>query len=174
LATASSTYRTGARKKIHIRYGEESLEVKCLRDGTLDVDIETGEVFSIDKNGKRTKRRLAPDDDGYLGFHLARERKSKRGKPCRWKEPGRADRVRYRNRRYVMVHRLVKIKALAVAKGGRNWTQYVRDLPLGIDVNHLGPKTDNRHTELELQTEAANRSRTEMTDAEWQALQDVF
>jgi hypothetical protein len=55
-----------------------------------------------------------------------------------------------------------------------NWRQYVTDLPVGIDVNHIGAKDDNRHTMLELQTERANRSRTEMSDQEWQQLQEAF
>jgi hypothetical protein len=160
-------------KKVFLTYGKPSLEVQCLRDGTLDVDIETGEVFSI-RNGRSVKRQLRLDEDGYYCFQLNRERKRKQGKPeIDYRREG-ASRLRYRNRRYVRVHRLVKIKALAVAKGGRNWRQYVQDLPLGIDVNHLNGKTDNNHLNLELQTELAHRSHKEMTDEEWKALQEVF
>jgi hypothetical protein len=81
----------------------------------------------------------------------------------------------------VLVHRLVKVKALAVAMGGENWRQYVKPLPPGIDVNHIPPgegipanRLDNRACMLELQTEAANRSRREMTDEEWERVKREF
>lgn len=35
------------RKYVHLKPGEESLEVKCLRDGTLDVCLDYGDVYSI-------------------------------------------------------------------------------------------------------------------------------
>lgn len=177
-------------KKMHWT-GKESLEVKCLRDGSLDCDADTGEVFSVKPDGSRTKRRLHVDRDGYLLFYLNRERR--RGKPDR---SGRR-----RARRGVLVHRLVKIKAIAVAKGGDNWRKYVCDLPRGVDVNHIvcpdlaaqieelrglpslttaqsellvrlvyRARQDNRASKLELATERANRSKTEMTDEEFAAL----
>lgn len=162
-----------ARKYIHLPAGSESLEVKCLRDGSLDVNTATGVVYGI-RNGERVKKRLKKDEDGYLGFFLARERDAKRGKPVREIRCGK-ERFRFRNRRYVLVHRLVKIKALAVAKGGKNWRQFVSDAPLrGWDVNHLGEKDDNRNHMLELQSERANRSRTEMTDEELAQVQSEF
>ena len=160
-------------KKVFLRYGETSLEVQCLRDGTLDVDIETGEVFSV-RNGVRTARRLKRDEDGYLGFYLNRERKRKQGKPERDRDRNGKERLRYRKRRYVRVNRIVKIVAIAKAKGGKNWRQYCCDLPAGIDVNHLGARDDNRAKMLDLQTGLANRARREMTDEEWKQLQEVF
>ncbi len=170
----SSSATTSRRpKKVFLRYGRESLEVKCLKDGTLDVDIETGEVFSV-RYGKRFKRKLEKDEDGYWKFGLNRERKAKRGKPVNERRSNGKTYFRYRSRRTVFVHRLVKIKALAIAKGGRNWQQYVKDLPIGIDVNHLSGKDNNNHLQLELQTELANRTRTEMSDADYAALQEAF
>lgn len=145
-------------------WGRASLEVECLRDGTLDVDLETGEVFSV-RRGERKKRRLRTDDDGYKSFYLNRERRDKRGgkEYCR-KTKG----FRYRRRRLVFVHRVVKIKAIALAKGGdHNWRDYVEDLPRGVDVNHFDrDRANNRAGNLELQTELANRSRRAMTAAE--------
>lgn len=159
----------GARKYVHLRIGEESLEVKCLRDGTLDCDLETGEVFSV-KNGQRIKRSLFKDADGYLFFTLNRERSKKAGKP----ERDLRGKLRYRHRRSVLVHRLVKIKAIAYGKGGENWREFVTDLPRGVDVNHLGERDDNRQHKLELQSEAANRAKRKMTNEEWAELQATF
>jgi hypothetical protein len=163
----------GPLKKIYLPPGEESLEVTCLRNGTLDVRLTTGEVLGFVR-GKWIVKRLKKDDDGYLMFFLNRERKQRRGKPIRERRPNGKERLRYRDRRCVLVHRLVKIKALAVAKGGRRWREYVADLPRGIDVNHDGPKDDNRAWRLTMETERANRSNTEMTDEEWDQLQAVF
>ena len=155
----------GRLKKIHLRRGKKSLEVRCLRNGTLDVDLETGKVSGFVR-GEWKNKRLKKDNDGYMGFHLCRERKSKRGKPIREVRPNGKERNRYRDRRYVLVHRLVKIKAIAVGLRGNNWRQYVKDLPPGIDVNHRGERDNNNHLMIELQTEAANRRRREMTPEE--------
>lgn len=168
-----SKYATGratsARYKPH---GRVSLEVECLRDGTLDVDLETGEAFSVRK-GVRTKRRLRTDEDGYKMFYLNRERSDKRGgkEYCRRKKG-----FRYRRRRGVFVHRIVKIKAIAIAKGGdQNWRQYVEDLPRGVDVNHWDRnRANNRAGNLELQTELANRSRRAMTQAELESVRQFM
>lgn len=162
-----------ARKSIHTPADTEPLEVQCLKDGTLDCCLETGDVFSV-RRGKRTKMRLRTDVDGYLGFSLNRERATKRGKPWREMRDGK-ERLRYRSRRYVLVNRLIKIKALAVAKGGDNWRSFVSAKPLrGLDVNHIGKRSDNRNCMLELQTERANRSRSPMTDEEYAELQASF
>lgn len=156
------------RRFIHLPPGAESLEVLCLRDGTLDCCLDTGKVFGLVR-GEWVAKRLRYDADGYLQFDLNRERGRKAGRP----EVDRG-RLRYRNRRCVRVNRLVKIKAIAVAKGGSNWRQHVSDLPRGVDMNHLGARDDNRACMLELMTERANRSRTEMTDDEWEALRAAF
>jgi len=156
--------RHGALKKIHLKRGVDSLEVRCLKNGTLDVELQTGKVLGFVR-GEWKPKRLKRDEDGYMGFFLVRERKHKRGKPIREIRNGK-ERHRWRDRRYVLVHRLVKIKAIAVALGGDNWRQYAKDLPPGIDVNHIGPKDDNRHHRIELQTEGANRRRREMTPEE--------
>lgn len=145
------------RKYIHAK--GEPLEVQCLKDGTLDVLLRDGTVFG--KNRKPLK--LHKDKDGYWGFWLNRERKGKRGKPER-----DGKRERYRNRRYVLVHRLVKIKAIAVGLGGLNWRKYVSELPIrGLDVNHTRGKDNNGANYLEIATERANRGKTEMSEAEY-------
>lgn len=71
----------------------------------------------------------------------------------------------------MLVNRLVKIKAIAWALGGQHWRQYVKDLPPGIDVNHIGARDDNREHMIELQTEGANRRRREMTPEEFEEAQ---
>lgn len=157
------------RKHIHLPPGVESLEVRCLRDGSLDCCLETGRVFGLVR-GEWVEKRLRYDADGYLHFDLNRDRKKRVGRP----ERCRNGRLRFRERRCVRVNRLVKIKAIAVAKGGSNWRQHVADLPRGVDVNHLGARDDNRASMLELMTERANRSRTEMNDDEWEALRAAF
>jgi len=153
------------RKSFRLNGRKRTLEVECLRNGTLDVDLETGIVTGFHR-GEWKPKRLKKDDDGYLGFFLNRERKHKRGKPIREVRPNGKERHRYRHRRYVLVHRLVKIKAIAAAIGGRNWRSCCKDLPPGIDVNHIGAKHDNRADMIELQTEGANRRRREMTPEE--------
>lgn len=162
------SYFSVGKKRSHLRTGEVSLEVRCLRDGSLDVDLDSGRVFST-INGKTRERKLIADKDGYLRFLLNRERSQKRGKPQR-----DGKKLRYRKSRQVLVNRLVKIKALAVAKGGANWRLYVADLPRGVDVNHLGPRDDNRSHQLELQTERANRSKKAMTAEEFARIAEVF
>lgn len=159
----------GRLKKIHLRRGEDSLEVRCLKNGTLDVELSTGKVLGFVRGEWRYKR-LKLDDDGYLGFFLNRERRHKLGKPIREVRPNGKERLRYRDRRYVLVNRLVKIKAIAVALGGQHWRSYCKDLPPGVDVNHIGAKNNNAHDMLELQTEAANRRRREMTPEEQEAI----
>lgn len=159
----------GPLKKIHLRHGQESLEVKCLRDGTLDVRLSTGVVVGLVR-GQWQPKSLRIDEDGYVGFYLNRERQKKLGKPEVERRRNGKLCKRYRERRYVFVHRLVKIKAIALAIGGRNWRKFVKDLPLGVDVNHLGAKDDNRSHMIELATERANRSRDEMTPEEIAAI----
>lgn len=159
----------GRLKKTHLRRGEDSLEVRCLKNGTLDVELSTGKVLGFVRGEWRHKR-LKRDDDGYLMFFLNRERKHKRGKPIREVRPNGTERHRYRDRRCVLVHRLVKIKAIAVALGGKHWRIYCKDLPLGVDVNHIGAKDNNAHDMIELQTEGANRRRREMTPEEQAAI----
>jgi hypothetical protein len=157
--------RQGQLKKIHLPPGEESLECQCLRDGTLDVNLTTGEVFSL-VGSKRKRMKFGEDRDGYLHIWLARERSDRRGKPeIEMLRNGKRVK-RYRRRRYVRVNRLVKMKALAVALGGDQWRKYVADLPRGVDVNHTGARNDNRAHKLTLETERANRTRSEMTPEE--------
>lgn len=151
-------------KKVHVQHGKETLECKCLRDGTLDVNLTTGEVFSLVRSRKAMK--LSEDRDVYLHINLARERKDRRGKPEVERRRNGTRVNLYRHRRFVRVNRLVKMKSLAVAMGGSDWRRYVTDLSRGIDVNHKGPRNVNNHLMLTLETEQANRTRREMTPEE--------
>jgi hypothetical protein len=140
----------------------EPLEVECLRDGSLDVDLRTGEVFSV-RHGVPRERKTWAAGNGYIVFGLNRDRPD--GKISK------GDRGRRRVRRTVLVHRLVKIKHLAVARGGRNWRQFVAPLPLGVDVNHIDHHRDHNHSSnLELSTQRANRGQDEMTEQEYEQL----
>lgn len=144
------------------------LEVECLKDGSLDCDLQTGEVFSVRKGVPRPMA-IYPDKDGYLCFSLRRECKPPRGKPEAI--PGSKGRTRFRLRRWVRVNRLIKTKAIAVAKGGRNWRAFLQALPAGVDVNHIdGGRDNNVADNLELSTELANRSRRDMSDEEFEEL----
>lgn len=164
---------SSARKYVHLPPGKESLEVLCFRDGSLDVCLATGEVFGI-KNGKRYKKKLRADKDGYLHFDLNREKKDRRGRPDIERRNGK-EYKRWRNRRFVRVNRAVKIKAIAVGLGGEHWRQFVKDLPRGIDVNHIKARDDNRAMHLELMTERANRNGSEeMTEEEWDTVRSSF
>lgn len=156
--------KQGPLKKIHLPHGVESLECKCLRDGTLDVNLTTGEVFSL-ATGKRKRMTLAEDSDGYLHIHLSRERDDRRGKAEMQMRNGTRIK-RYRHRRFVRVNRLVKMKSIAVGKGGNEWRKYVRDLPRGLDVNHTKGRKNNHHMTLTMATELANRTKRPMTAEE--------
>ena len=168
----------GPLKKIHLRVGEIPLEVECLRDGTLDVCLTTGRVWSL-YGGKKKQLKTRLDDDGYVVFDLSRAPNGqKRGRHVEYvsflKDKTLKRRTRWRRRRKVFVHRLVKIKALAFAKGGQKWREYVNDLPRGIDVNHIGRKDDNRAYMLNLETERANRARVKMDQKEWEMQRQAF
>jgi hypothetical protein len=155
----------GKLKKIHVTTGRETLECKRLKDGTLDVCLKTGKVFGA----RGQEMAINPDKDGYLCVCIHREKKQRRGKPERSGES-----VRFRERRTVLVHRLVKMKAIAVALGGHNWRLYVRDIR-GIDVNHFDrSRTNNHHENLMLESEATNRARAEATADECQAIAEFM
>jgi len=153
-------------KRVHLPAGKESLECRCLRDGSLDVSLITGEVISF-ALGKRHVMALLRDRDGYLHISLNRERPDRRGKAS--EERGRDGKLRkrYRERRFVRLNRLVMMKRLAVEAGGRQWREFVKDLPRGVDVNHDDlVRHNNHHENLRMQTEAANRGRRENTPEE--------
>ena len=155
----------GKRKKLFTPKGKPSLAAECLRDGTIDVDLSTGEVYSTAKGGVRRPMKLRTDPDGYLGFHLNREKKRRVGKPERDRH-----RVRFRRRQYVQVHRLAYMKKVAILWSdfhGGHWRDHVQDLPRGVDVDHKDlNRSNNTIANLRLKTEAANRSRREMTAEE--------
>lgn len=156
----------GPLKRVHLKYGETSLECLCLRDGSLDVDLTTGVVTSNAK-GRRKRMKLSEDKDGYLHIHLNRERKDRRGKPEIGRDRKGNETRRYRIRRYVRVNRLVKMKSIAVGIGGNDWRHYVTDLPRGVDVNHGDlDRKNNHHMNLSLQGELTNRQRRELTPEE--------
>jgi hypothetical protein len=76
-ATKSTNGYDGRAKKLHLPKSREPLEVTCLRDGSLDVCLETGIAFSVHpRTGLRIKRRTRIDKDGYVTFVLAREKSS--------------------------------------------------------------------------------------------------
>ncbi len=152
-------------KTIHLKCGETSLECLCLRDGSLDVNLASGEVTSMARGRQRT-RKVRADDDGYLYFDLSRERPDRRGKAEISRRNGKVKK-RYRIRRFVAVHRLVKMKELAIKAGGDAWRDHVKDLPRGIDVDHGDrDRQNNNYRNLSLKTEAANRGKREMTPEE--------
>ncbi len=136
-------------KKIH-RSGE-SLMVRCLRDGTLDVCLTTGRVFSTARGRmKRLKTHL--DEDGYERFKLNRESKTVR----------KRDRSgRRRERMTVFVHRLLMVKKIAVAANADRWRDIVRDLSGNTDVHHKDHiKTNNVADNLTLELAELHRAHT--------------
>lgn len=153
-------------KRVHLKRGQPSLECQCLRDGTLDVDLITGVVTSMARNRPRVLT-SQPDKDGYLHVNLSRERGDRRGTPKLERNRKGEVIMRHRIRRYVRVHRLVKMKDMAVKKGGVDWRSHVRDLPVGVDIDHGDlNRANNHHENLTLKTEAANRGKREMTQEE--------
>jgi hypothetical protein len=107
------------------------------------------------------------DADGYCHFYLNRERRDRRGKHETERRSNGVVKKRYRIRRFVSVHRLVKMKAIAIGVGGYEWRLYVKDLPRGVDVNHRDKnRQNNHHMNLALQTENANRSQRELSQEE--------
>lgn len=112
----------------------ESLMVRCLRDGSLDVDLETGNVWSWKRGEWCQPVKTRRDEDGYVKFTLSRKApKSSRKRPDR---DGRR-----REHMTVFVHRLVMVKKIAVAANEERWRTVLRDLPGSTEVHH---KDENR------------------------------
>lgn len=105
----------------------ESLMVHCLRDGSLDVDLHTGAVWSWRRGDWCRLVKVRTDEDGYIKFTLSRESKTKRKKD----RDGRR-----REHMTVFVHRLVMVKKIAVAANKERWRTVVRDLPGNTEVHH--------------------------------------
>lgn len=151
-------------KKIHSRSKKGTVMYQRLRNGTLDVDLETGEVFGL------RGRKFVVDVtwDGYHRVHLTI--KNNRCKP-----DGRGQR-RFRQR--AMVHRIVMMKKLAVeAKGGSrlSWRSFVKELPTGVDVDHEDDdRENNRASNLQLKTYIANRSKRDMTPEEEESIREYY
>lgn len=161
----ASPYSTGRRRVHRAGPAAASLVVECVRNGTLDVRCETGEVFTSFR--KRIKRRLYIDRDGYAGFTLNVERKDKRGKPQIVRDRNGKLGKRWRRRQYVLVHRLVLAKLRAVEKYGDDWQTKFIELPLAIDVDHEdGHRANNRAANLRIRTIDGNRGKREYTPEE--------
>ncbi len=138
-------------KRVHRSKDKTTLAARMLADGTLDVCLETGEVFTI-INGRRRKRKLQTNHKGYHWLNLYRERKDKRGKPDKY--------GRRRERFSAWVHRLAMMKKIAVgkcreeAKDGRvfsNWRLFIVDIDPKIDIDHDNTdRTDNRGDNLRI------------------------
>jgi hypothetical protein len=151
-------YYVGPLKKIHRPKGRESLAVRCLRDGTLDVCLRSGRVYSF-ALGKRKRIKTRIDEDGYEKFTLKRD--------VSWREKRRADRNgRRRLSMEVFVHRLVMMKKLAVAKGEARWREHLEDLPGDRDVHHVDGKTNNVARMLTLEFVSWNRGKADQREEE--------
>lgn len=159
-----SYYATGRRRVHRAGPAAESLVTECVRNGSLDVRCETGEVFTSFR--RRIRRRLYIDRDGYAGFTLNVERQpggrptfvgNHHGKPVK----------RWRRRQYVLVHRLVVAKLRAIEKYGDKWQANFVELPLCLDVDHEDlNRANNRGRNLRIRTIDANRGRREYTPEE--------
>ena len=150
----------GPLKKIHAKPKGGTVMFQRLRNGTLDADLKTGEVFGI--RGKMTP---TADKDGYLRVWLSL--------PSRRKKADRDGRKRWRQ--VALVHRIVMMKKKAVEVDPVNWREHVKELPAGIDVNHEDrDRANNRASNLSLQTERHNRHGEDMTPEEEQAIEDYY
>lgn len=127
--------------------------VRCLRDGTLDVDLETGRVESWARGDWVRFLNVREDEDGYLKFTLSRESKSRR----------RKDRNgRRREHMTVFVHRLVMVKKIAVAANPDRWRTVVRDLHGDTDVHHKDHvRSNNVSDNLTLELAELHRPHTD-------------
>lgn len=144
-------YYVGPLKKRHRPNGKPSLALRCLQDGTLDIDLDTAEVWSMAR-GVRTKVKTRIDEDGYHKFTLKRDVDgSERRK--------RDSSGRRRLSMEVFVHRLCMMKKLAVARGERRWREHLEDLPGDRDVHHRFSKDRNEATALTLEHCYLNQTR---------------
>lgn len=106
----------------------KSLALRCLQDGTLDVCLLTGHVYSYAR-GEMRRVRTRLDEDGYEKFTLSRE--------VSGRERRKTDSTGRRRRMMtVFVHRLVMMKKIAVALGESHWREKVVDLPGDQEVHH--------------------------------------
>lgn len=124
---ANNQRRFGGWGRKYLHRDQESLMVRCLRDGSLDVDLETGKVWSWRVGDWCRPLKTRTDEDGYIKFTLSRESKTKRRKDS----DGRR-----REHMTVFVHRLVMVKKIAVAANEERWRTAVRDLPGSMEVHH--------------------------------------
>lgn len=121
--------RFGGYGRRYVHRDGESLMVRCLADGSLDVGLESGMVWSRKPNGLWRELKVREDEDGYLKFTLSRKApKGSRRKPDK---DGRR-----REHMTVFVHRLVMVKKIAVAANEKRWQTVVRDLPGSTEVHH--------------------------------------
>ena len=154
----------GKRKHVfNNRYGNppRSLLCTCLRDGTLDVDLETGEILSLLRK-KPHVITCIPDHSGYLRFYLHRERKTLRRKTVdkRWRQT-------------CGVHRAVLMKKFAVNKSPDNWREFVEDIPPTLHVDHVDRNNQNNAaSNLRLQGFMENSNDSEPSVGEQKAVEN--
>lgn len=144
-------YYVGPLKKRHRPLGKPSLALRCLQDGTLDIDLDSGEVWSTAK-GARAKIKTRIDEDGYHKFTLCRDVDGRE----RRKKDGEG---RRRLKMEVFVHRLCMMKKLAVARGEKRWREHLEDLPGDRDVHHRFGKDQNHASALTLEYCYLNQTR---------------
>lgn len=142
-----------------------TLLLRCLRDGTLDVCLGSGKVYSYAK-GARAEIKLRGDSDGYLVFTLSREVSGSLVRKTVSETRKGGKRVQRRRwRQEVRVHRAVKMKAAAVDKAiaagnPGSWREFLDDIPPRVDVDHIDfNKKNNAASNLAFLHESVNRGR---------------
>lgn len=125
----SNQRRFGGYGRKYLHRDVESLMVRCLRDGSLDVDLESGVVWSWKRGDWCKPVKTRTDEDGYIKFTLSRKA------PPTSRKPKDRD-GRRREHMTVFVHRLVMVKKIAVAANEERWRTVVRDLPGSTEVHH--------------------------------------
>lgn len=133
--SSNNQRRFGGWGRRYLHRDVESLMVRCLRDGSLDVDLETGKVWTWKRGDWCQPVRTRRDEDGYVKFTLSRE-----APPSSRKRRDRDG--RRREHMTVFVHRLVMVKKIAIAANEERWRNVVRDLPGSTEVHH---KDEVRH-----------------------------
>lgn len=155
------------RKRKH-RPGEiESLAIRCMKLGVLDVCLVSGRVYTSFRGIVR-ERKINVDADGYCGFCLNVESTDRTGKQ-ELRRDTKVKKIRRRHRMYVQLHRLVMAKKLAVEKAGdsRDWRTVVRDIPINFDIDHIDrDRANNRGSNLRLRGWFENRTKVPMTAEE--------
>lgn len=165
-------YATGRRRVHRNGPAATSLVVECVKNGSLDVRCETGEVFTEFR--RRVRRKVHIDSDGYAGFTLNVESKTAGRRFVELRKGGKQDKRRRRSQ-YVLVHRLVLAKLQAVERHGDNWQARFRELPLCLDVDHKDTnRANNRADNLRVRTIEGNRGKAEYSETEAKAVAEFL